>query len=98
MADVELGNLRDGGDRHDIVERQSMAGVRFDAVLYAERGAVGDALQLYRALLAVDMGVAAGVELDDRRSEAHRGGDLLFSRFDEQADADVRRPELVDIV
>ena len=69
MADVELGELRDGGDGHDIVEGQAVAGVRLDAVLGGERGAVGDALQLGGALLAVDMGVAAGVELDDRRAE-----------------------------
>ena len=77
MADVELGELRDGGDRDDIVEGQAVAGVRLDAVLGRERGAVGDALQLGRALLALDMGVAAGVEFDDRRAEPQRGLDLL---------------------
>ena len=76
MADVELGELRDGGDGRDIVEGQAVAGVRLDAVLDGERGAVGDALQLGGALLAVDMGVAAGVELDDRRAEADGGLDL----------------------
>ena len=78
MADVELGELRDGGDGDDIVEGQAVAGVRLDAVLGRERGAVGDALQLGRALLALGMGVAAGVELDDRRAEPDRGGDLLL--------------------
>ena len=28
MANVEFGDLRDGGDRNDIVERQAMARVR----------------------------------------------------------------------
>ena len=76
MADVELGQLRDGGDRADIVEGEAVAGVGLDAVLDGERGAIGDALQLRGALLAVDMGVAAGVELDDRRAEPDRRVDL----------------------
>ena len=78
MADVELGELRDRGDRHDIVEGQAVAGMRLDAVLDRERGAVGDAPQLGRAFLALDMGVAAGVEFDDRRAEPHRGLDLAL--------------------
>ena len=40
------------------------------------------------ALLAFDMGVAAGVELDDRRAKANRRVDLRSRRLDEQADAD----------
>ena len=60
----------------DIVEGQAVAGVRLDAVLHGQRGAVGDALQLGRPLLAIDMRVAAGVELDDRRAEPQRGLDL----------------------
>ncbi len=42
------------------------------------------------ALFALGMGVAAGVEFDDRRAEADGGGNLGLGRFDEQADADVR--------
>ena len=57
---------------HDIVEGQAVAGVRLDAVLGGERGRVGDALQLGGALLALDMGIAAGVELDHRRAEPQR--------------------------
>ena len=76
MADVELGELGDGGDRDDIVEGQAVAGVRLDAVLDRERGAVGDALAARGALLALDVGVAAGVELDHRRAEAEGRLDL----------------------
>ena len=47
--------------------------------LAASAAAVGDALQLGGALLALDMGVAAGVEFDDRRAEADRGFDLRFA-------------------
>src|SRR3990170_410134 len=51
MADVELGELRDGGDRDDVVEGEAMAGVGLDPVLGGKRGAVGDALKLPCALL-----------------------------------------------
>ena len=44
MADVEFGELRNRGDRRDIVERQAVAGMRLDAVLDGQRCAVGDAL------------------------------------------------------
>ena len=44
------------------------------------------------------MRVAAGVEFDDGRAEPHRSFDLSLVRLDEQADADVRGAELVDIV
>ena len=76
MADVELGELRDGGDRNDIVEGQAVAGMGLDAVLGGERGAIGDALQLGGAAPRRRMGVAAGVEFDHRRAEAQGGVDL----------------------
>ena len=72
-----------------------MARVGLDAVLHRERGAVGDSLQLGGALLPLGMGVAAGVELDDRRAEADRRRDLALGRLDEQADPDVRAAEPV---
>ena len=78
MADVELGDLGDGGDRDDIVEGQAVAGMRLDAVLGGQRGAVGDTPQFGRALLALGVGIAAGVELDDRRAEPNRGFDLAL--------------------
>jgi hypothetical protein len=65
MPDVQLGELRDGGDRGDIVERQAVAGMRLDAVLGRKPCAVGDAVQFGGALLAVEMGEAPGVEFDD---------------------------------
>ena len=66
--------------------------------LTRERGGVGDPAQLGGARLALEMGVAAGVELDDRRAEADRGLDLGRVGLDEQADADVRGAEPVDII
>ena len=59
--------------------------------LRGERGGVGDAAQLGGARLALEMGVAAGVELDDRRAEPDRRLDLARVGLDEQADPDVRR-------
>src|SRR5687767_15449101 len=96
MADVELAKLGDGGDRHDIVEGQAVAGVRLDAVLRGQRGSVGDSAKLGRPLLAVELGIAAGVKLDDRRSKRDRGRDLPLVGLDEQADPDTGRAELVD--
>ena len=48
--------------------------------LARERGGVGEAAQLGGPLLALEMGVAAGVELDDRRAEADRRLDLGAGR------------------
>ena len=48
------------------------------------------------ALFAVDMGVAAGVEFDDRRAEADGGFDLRRIGLDEQADPDVGAAQFVD--
>ena len=49
MADIELRELEDGGDRLDIVEGQAVAGMGLDPVLDGERGGVGDAAKLGRA-------------------------------------------------
>src|SRR5690349_19602391 len=98
MADVEFGQLRDGGHRDDIVEGEAVAGVRLNAVLDRKRRAIGDTLKLGRPLLTLDTSITTGVELDDRRAKTDGGGDLLLSRLDEQADADVRGAELVDVI
>ena len=67
LSSAQLG---DGGDRLDVVEGEAVAGMGLDAVLGGERGGVGEAAQLVGARLALEMGVAAGVELDDRRLRA----------------------------
>src|SRR5205823_1491349 len=89
-------NLRDGSDGNDIVEGQAVAGVRLDAVLDGQRGAVADPPQFRRSLVAFRVGVAPGMKLDDRSAEADGGRDLLLGRLDEQADADACSSELVD--
>ena len=90
MADVELGELRDGSDRDDIVIGQAMAGVRLDPVLPRQRGGVGEAAEFGGAFLALHMRIAAGVEFDDGRLQPHRRLDLARVGFDEQADANAR--------
>src|SRR5438270_5975850 len=98
MTDVELRDLRDRCDWDHIVEGEAVAGMGFDAVLDRQRGAVGEPFQLGGAFLALNMGIAPRVELDDRRAEPHRGFDLAFGWLDEQADADTGSTELVDII
>ena len=57
MADVEFGQLRNGGNRLDIVEGQAMAGMRLDTVLDRQRRHVGNALQFDGPGLANGMGM-----------------------------------------
>ena len=74
-----------------------MAGVRLDTVLDGKRCTIGNPLELDRSLLALDMGVAAGVKFDDGSAKADGSLDLRFRRLDEQADADVRLTESVHV-
>src|SRR4029079_17798846 len=78
--------LRDGGDGNDVVEGEAVPGVRLDAVLDGERGAIAEPLEFDGPLFAHDMGISAGVEFDDRGAEAERRFDLSLGRLDEQAD------------
>ena len=71
--------------------------MRLDAVLDRQRGAVAEALELGRPLLAFHMGVAAGVEFHDCGAEAKRCIDLALRRFDEQADTHTRVAKPSDI-
>ena len=93
MTNVQLGNLGDRRDRDHIVEGQAVSGVWLDPVLDRESGAVAETLELGAPLFAVEMGIAARVQLDDRRPETEGGLDLALARLDEQADADARRSE-----
>ncbi len=93
MADVELPDLRNGGDRLDIVEGEAVAGMGLDAVLGREGRCVGDAAQLRRPFFPLQMGVTTGMELDDRCPKADRGLDLAWVGLDEQADSDPRLAE-----
>ena len=96
MADVELPHLRDGGDRLDVVIGEAVAGMDLDAVLGGERGGVGEAAQLRALRLSGHLGIAAGVQLDDRRAERQRRLDLLRIGLDEERDADLGVAQLGD--
>ena len=84
MADVEFGNLRDGGDGDHVIERQAMPCVRFDAVLGAQRCRIRQAAQF--DAIGITMRVFARVQLDHRRTQAQRRVDLARVGFDKQAD------------
>ena len=73
-----------------------MARMHLDPVLRRQRRGVGQAAQLGGARLAVQFGVAAGVQLDDRRAEADRRIDLRRIGLDEQRDAHPRLAQLRD--
>src|SRR5690606_29497971 len=96
VADVELGELRDGGDRLHVVVSQAVARMRLDAVLGGESGHVGDLLELDCDLVAGRMGVFAGVKLDDGGSEPESRLKLALVRGNEQTDADARIAQAAD--
>src|SRR6476619_4692664 len=96
MADIELGDLGNGGDGDDVVEGESVAGVGLDSVFGGERCSVGDPAQFGGSRLAFRMSVAAGVKLDDRSTELHGCVDLALRWFDEQADANPGSDKAVD--
>ena len=68
VTDVELGDLRDGGDRHDIGKGQPVAGVGLDRVLGGEGRGIGKPLHLGLAAILRQVGVTAGVQLDHWRA------------------------------
>ena len=70
--------------------------MHLDPVLGRQRRGVGQAAQFGGARFAVQLGVAAGVQLDDRRAEADRRIDLRGIGLDEQRDAHPRLAQLRD--
>ena len=94
VADVEFDDLRDGGDRLDVVIVEPMSGVdgqaRGDA---AKLRGGAQPFELARARGARGFGVGAGMQLDHRRARAPRRLDLRVIRIDEQRHADARRAQ-----
>ena len=67
MADIEFGDLRDGGDGLDIFEGQAVARMGFDAILCRQRGGVRNTAQFGDLRVFDAMRIFAGVEFDDGR-------------------------------
>ena len=49
MPDVEFSELRDSGNRLDIIERQAMARMRFDAIFGGQGSRIGNAGRIARS-------------------------------------------------
>jgi hypothetical protein len=79
MPDIQLRELRNGGDRYDIVEGQAVTGMHLDPVLRRQSGGVGNAAQLGGLRLTLQLAIAPGVQFDDRRAQPDRRFDLRGS-------------------
>ena len=72
MADIELGNDGDRGDRPDRLEAEPMAGMAFEAERFGMAGGRGDALELVpmpgpdASQILGGLAIGAGVKLDHR--------------------------------
>ena len=89
MADIEFGDLRNGGDRLDILERESVSGMRLDTVFDRKRSRVGDPPQLEFAVCTFAMRVFASMEFNNISTQTDRRFDLARVGLDEQADANI---------
>ena len=89
MANIEFGQLRDGGYGRDIVKRQTMTGMGFNTVFGGQCGGIADPAEFGFAFGAGNMCIMSGVKFDDRRAEMNGGFDLARVRFDEQAYPDI---------
>ena len=77
-------NLFDRGNGLDVLVMQSMAGVDHQAFLVAVARRFDDSLQLLLLLRALGVGIAPGVQFDDRCTGSDRGIELLEFGIDEQ--------------
>ena len=89
MADIEFRDLRNGGDRLDILERESVSGMRLDTVFDRKRSRVGDPPQLEFAVCTFAMRVFASMEFNNISTQTDRRFDLARVGLDEQADANI---------
>ena len=96
MPDVEFGQLRNRGNRLDVLVSQPVARVGFDPVLGGECGHVGQAPEFVGDSIARRMGIFTCVELYHGSLQHHRRFDLALVRRNEQADADPGIAEALD--
>ncbi len=88
MPDIQLAHLGDGGHGTDIGVAQAMAHVAFEAKRGAKRRPLAQALELGLLRRTLQLAVAAGMQLDDRRAQHHRRLELARVGLDEQRDPD----------
>src|SRR5919202_479660 len=106
VADVELGDLGDGGDLRDVAVGQPVAGGDVQAVLRGERGGLAQAVEFggdAHAPLGVDgaraerrLGVGGRAELDLLRARLVRRLDLARLGVYEEADEEAVVAQAVD--
>ena len=89
MPDVEFSELRDSGNRLDIIERQAVACMRFDAIFGGQSSRIGNTAEFDFALCAFGMGIFARVEFHDWRAQADGGFNLAGLGFNEKANANI---------
>ena len=80
MADIELGQRRDGGDGADRVVGQAMAGMAFEADRRGMGRGGDQPFELALAFRALRLAIGAGMELDHRRAELPRRIELAPDR------------------
>jgi len=69
MADIELDDGRDRGDRRDRVEAEPVAGMAFEPDRLGMRRSAHDPRQLVFSGGAFGVAIAAGMQLDHRRAD-----------------------------
>jgi hypothetical protein len=86
-SDAELDDLRDGQDGEDVPVIEAVAGVDLEPELFCKLGGVLDGRErLILGTAGLEVGVKAGVDLDEVDPERGRGADLIEVGADEDAD------------
>ena len=99
MPDIELGDLRQRGDRLGAGVVEAVPGMDFEAEAFRQRSAIAQQLPFGARLRRVHFGErvapGAGMQLDDGRAQFRRGLNLRGLRADEQRNANAGVFELM---
>ena len=96
MADVQLADGQNLGNRGDIVNGKAVSGIHHQPHFAAEMGAVFNTRQLLRLFgCGGGIGIGAGVQLNHRRAHIAGGLDLCFIGINKQRHADACLSERV---
>src|SRR6266849_3187973 len=93
MADIELDDGGNGGDRPDRLVAEAVPGMAFEADRLGMRSGGDDPLQLPLARSTRCVAISAGMQLDDRRAQMLRHVELALLGVDEERDTDAARDE-----